>query len=129
MPGCILVADDEKPFARLISRVLCRRGFDCRVAEPVDHLPRLYDETRAQLLVIDWLLNGRKTGIDRALELRDVGFRGPVILVSGVSEARLRIEQRRLDRCWILPKPFAPSTMVHLADRLIRNGNHGPDPT
>lgn len=126
MAGRVLIADDEQPFARLLSRLLGRSGFEAEVADPLEHLPRLYDAAKPDLLVVDWMLNGRKTGIDLALDLRSEGFSGPVILVSGHPEFRVRMDQRKLDRCWFLAKPFLPNDFIFLAVRLIGNGQSCP---
>ena len=108
----LMVLDDDRVLAAIISRVAEASGFHVRCfSDPLDFLAAVRSESPSHLAV-DLVLPGMD-GIEVLRRLADTRCASGIILTSGMGErvlesARQTARERGLDILGVLPKPFKP---------------------
>ncbi|SDA36398.1 Response regulator receiver domain-containing protein [Sphingomonas sp. NFR15] len=102
---------------RSMQLLLQGRGFDVRAYAAAD--PMLLDEelTVAVCLVIDYLL-GDRNGINVLGTLRNLGWRGPAILITAFPTEELRRAASEAGFSAFLEKPFKEYALVNTVANL-----------
>lgn len=113
----VLLADDDKVSARIVSRGLEKAGFSVTVvADGLAAEQRLANET-FDVFVTDWMMPERD-GIDvvRRLRARPSGSKSPpfVVVMSVLSIPSARAHAIEAGADGFLAKPFAPSALARL---------------
>ncbi|MDX1972858.1 MAG: response regulator [Candidatus Sumerlaeia bacterium] len=103
----VLVIDDEEMILEVTSKVLQKLGYKCLLADGGFKALEKFERNRdaIRLVILDMTMPGMSG--DAVLEqLREQGFQGPVIVMSGYSEAEVRTKLRRYQPVYFLAKPF-----------------------
>lgn len=116
--GHIFLVDDNDDIRRYLSDVL--RRFGLSVAAYADAESFLLDalEVAPAVILMDMALPG-KNGIAAVNQLRDAGFRTPVIYISGQSEPEEIITAMKLGAVDFLWKPFSIDRLVEAIQKAI----------
>ncbi|MEN0065303.1 MAG: ATP-binding protein [Myxococcota bacterium] len=119
-PLSILLVEDEEPVRRLLGRSLERAGHQVRTARGVDEGLGAWSRHRSfDLLVTDVIL-ADGTGPELVEGLRERGFEGPVLYVTGYPGEIL--DEVKLVTGSLLMKPFPPDDLVTSVERLWASG-------
>ncbi len=109
----VLIVDDEFLIQELLSVLVEQMGLTvCGKAETAERAIELAREHRPSLVLMDMRLDGRRDGVDAALEIRELGG-SKIIFITGSRDPKTlsRIQTSHPEA--ILFKPFA--------DRQLRN--------
>jgi len=114
----VLVVDDEKPLAEVVSRYLHRGGYDVTQAHDGSRALQLARAIRPDVVVLDLNLPGRD-GLEVCRELREFSDCYVVMLTARVEEAdTLRGLTAGADD--YVTKPFSPRELVARVDAMLR---------
>lgn len=115
MPGTVLIVEDEPALAGLLGDALEAAGYQAVLTTAGRALGR-YTDIRPVAVVIDYLMPGLN-GAQVVRQIRDsLPTHPPVILVTGLSNARELANEIGADA--YLRKPFDVAAFVGLVDRL-----------
>jgi adenylate cyclase len=107
----ILVAEDEKIIAKDICQTLARFGYDvCDSATSVEKIIEKAKELKPDLILMDIMLDGEKTGIDAALIVQsemDI----PVIYLTALADEDTINRAKRTEPYGYILKPFDEKTL------------------
>jgi DNA-binding response OmpR family regulator len=123
--GRVLVVDDERTIAEVVSKYLERAGYQTRQAHAGPEAFSSARSWRPDLIVLDVMLPGFD-GIEVMRRLRDadtdgVAHRGPaVILLTARAEESDRIVGLRRGADDYVVKPFSPAELVARVDAVMR---------
>ena len=123
---CILLVEDEVLIRLIVAEELTESGFEVREAEDGDHAAALIEAQADafELLVTDIHMPGRLDGIEVARLLRERRPDVPVIYVTG-RPGVLNGLGHLGNRAVLLAKPFAPSELLAVVQRLLGGGAGG----
>lgn len=111
----VLIAEDNALLAFMMEQALAERGH--KVLGPTGRVStalQLCDRTRPDIALVDIDLEGERTGVDLAHELRG-RWSTPTLFTTGqVADARSHSDAA----IGVLPKPFTPSTIVKAVSRI-----------
>jgi PAS domain S-box-containing protein len=118
--GLLLVVDDEDLVRALASRALRQAGYEVLEAADGREALTLIDQhvDKLRLVLLDATmphLDGRQT----LVTLRDRGIQTKVILSSGYTDLGEEEVWRPMGVCAFLPKPFVPSALRALVQRVL----------
>jgi len=118
-PGHVLLLEPHDYVRQIMAAALEAAGYTVApLATTADLLDQLGDEKNSPVLVV---LNADLPGSENKSPvhwLRSVGYRGPVLLVSGGPEAEAG--DMTDDRVMLLPKPVSMAQLKRLALRMTR---------
>ncbi len=119
----ILVVEDDPDVCELLTRRLCRSGYEVRTAATGWAALTAVADWRPDLVVLDLAIAG-PSGVEVCRRLRRSGGTAdvPVILLSGADDVR-RHEGMAAGADRYLTKPFSPRTLVAAVATLLP----GPD--
>lgn len=114
----ILVVDDEAIFNELLPAALEREGHDVRSSDHGAEAVELGRTFRPEILVADWMLMNRLTGIDVARRLANEIPGLITILITGHPVSAMKDEiDETIAR--VLHKPFDLATLRSTIDELL----------
>jgi CheY-like chemotaxis protein len=116
----ILVVDDEAPMRKLLSGNLKASGYDVRAAEDGTEALKLIDEHPTDLLLLDVNLPG-PSGL-QVLEAIRRSVEIPILILSGRSRERDKVEALHLGADDYLTKPFGVAELLARVKALLRRG-------
>jgi len=119
----IVVVDDEPTIPRLIARMLSHRGI--HVAECA-HFAQVAPLAENAVAILCDVHLGRESGIDFVRQLRDLGIRTPVIMMSGDRRRGTVMESIGAGIAAYVPKPFDQQTLLSKLEPYFRYGDNGP---
>jgi len=93
--GGILVVDDDPATATLHRKCLERAGYLVSVARTTEAATRIIAAGDVELVVLDYRLSGKMTGLVYHMQLKQAGYELPVIMVTGFSQEATVIEALR----------------------------------
>lgn len=100
----VLVVDDEAAVGFLLRQHLAREGYACSHAHNVEEARAwLREHPRPFAIIVDLILPGRD-GLSFLRELSQIGYRGLVIVCSGLESREIREEALRLGANAVLTK-------------------------
>ena len=110
-PGRVLVVEDQELLARLITRILTKRGYEVLLAgsgkEAIAHMKA----EKVDLLLTDLSLPGGMTGRELAEYLKE---ENPSLRVAYMSGYSPDLDDATFDPELFLPKPFKPDELLEL---------------
>src|SRR5262245_51896756 len=118
----ILVIEDDRKAASLLTRGLHEEGFAVDVAHSAEAGQRLMQGASYDLLVLDWLLPG-KEGIALCHELRQGGAQMPIIMLTARDGLNDRITGLDTGADDYLTKPFAFNELLARVRALLRRSH------
>ena len=108
----ILIVEDEAIIAAGLKMDLIDFGYDVLpVAATADRAVALAEEHEPDLILMDVVLRGRKTGIDAAIEIRKAREIS-IFFLTGNVHLFEDTEWTRIPACMVIPKPVI-STELH----------------
>src|SRR5689334_2112100 len=126
----ILVVDDEAPMRKLLSGNLKASGYSVRAAEDGTEALKLIEEHPIDLLLLDVNLPG-PNGLE-VLKVVRGSIEIPILILSGRSRERDKVEALDLGADDYLSKPFGVAELMARVKALLRRGpggSRGPVPT
>jgi DNA-binding response OmpR family regulator len=108
----VLVIDDEPGYRRGLEYLLAQAGYDVRTVAGGDEAIALGQAFQPEVLIVDWLLRSKRTGLDVALELTRTNPDLKTILMSGCASDDLRFVTARASVFRIIEKPFEPRELM-----------------
>ena len=113
----VLVVDDDLVLAPLVSRILEGRGFEVLLALTPAEAIHLFEESRgAPDIVVTDVIMPQMSGPELAAHLGRLGYRGPVLYMSGYTDPADRRLAEPIAQGHFIAKPFAPRD---LAERVL----------
>lgn len=102
--GRVLAVDDEPGMRRLMRLTLERAGYDVACAATLEEAIEAAEAREADVLLVDYRLNGTSTGLDVLHQLRERGCDLPAILVTAFSDEQRILEALRTGVRGVIPK-------------------------
>jgi len=121
----VLVVEDERKTASFVRRALEREGFAVEVRGRGDEALAAARATPFDGLVLDIMLPGLD-GLSVLRQLRALGDRTPVLLLSARGEVGERVAGLNAGADDYLPKPFSIAELVARLRALARRGGESP---
>lgn len=115
--GTILVVDDEPTVLRAVARTLSRAGFTVHTAASADAALAAH-QGGFDLLLTDLLLGPTDHGLKLADDLKDAGFTGPVLYMSGFAE-EFRESGELVPGENFIQKPYDPAQLCTMIRRML----------
>ena len=101
----ILIVDDERLIQQLLLRLFERDGYECEVAGSPDEAREIRAQERFDLVLCDVDMPGG-SGLGLVEDMRGQGIEAPLVMMSGIEDARLAAEAVDLGVEGYLVKPF-----------------------
>lgn len=119
MSARVLILEDDSGVATLIERALLRAGFHPDVYLDIEQAQkRLKDASDIEVVVLDYKLSPQTTGIDFFKVVKEEGWLGSALLITGFLEEKVILEALRAGFHDIFPK--TPDFMEHLVAAVQR---------
>jgi signal transduction histidine kinase len=118
MPGPprILVVDDDPDLVKVVGAFLEPAGYEIGIATSAARALAMAGEQEFDLVLCDLTLPGR-TGLEIARELRETGFAGKVVIMTGCDDA-IGCERGLYDH--LLKKPFYGDDLLDVIETALR---------
>lgn len=121
----VLVVDDEPALRRIAEQMLRRLGYDASTAASGEEALRSLEETPADLLVLDMLMEPGINGRDTYERAREMNPQQRAIIASGFAATELVEEALALGARTFIKKPYTMSALA-LAVRDALESSEGP---
>src|SRR5262245_51107231 len=115
----LLLVEDDKKAARVLSRGFIEEGFVVDVAHSGEVGAELAAATRYDLIVLDWLLPG-KDGLAVCRDLRRQGVRTPILMLTARGSLPDRVSGLDSGADDYLTKPYAFEELLARVRALLR---------
>ena len=115
--GSALIVDDDEDVRRVIVRMVRSLGFTCEEAGGVDEAMELIDSRTYDVLIVDFLLSGQRTGDELARAVRDTAPETAVILCSGYQDVVL---EPMVPETQTILKPFTRARLASALEEALR---------
>ncbi len=125
MKPLLLLVEDEPALARGLVDNFNDEGYDVRLVTRGDEALAAIRDHRPQAVVLDILLPGR-SGLDVLKDLRRVGDRVPVLMLTAKGDIVDRVVGLEMGADDYLPKPFAVRELLARVRALIRRAESPP---
>ncbi len=102
----ILVVDDEQPIQRILRRNLAMSGYDVVLAGDGKEAIEMVRLHQPDLILLDLYMPGDVSGLDVCVAVRQ-SLRTPIIILSAVTEEKLKVRALDLGADDYLTKPFS----------------------
>jgi two-component system phosphate regulon response regulator PhoB len=118
----VLVVEDQPDIAELILINLRHGGFQATLAADADAACRAMDETAPEIVLLDWMLPGPRSGLDLARQwraaprTRDV----PIIMLTARSEEADKLAGLNGGADDYVTKPFSPRELIARIHAVLR---------
>jgi len=119
--GQVLVIDNDESMRESLSTLLLGWGLEVRVGQRAEDALAACRDRMPDLLVVDYHLDGGRTGLALIEALRAAEIDLPTIMISADHASDVRQAARQAG-CEFLHKPIRPLALKSLARRLIRSG-------
>ncbi|MBI1311771.1 response regulator [bacterium] len=122
----LLLVDDEVKLVRSLMQGLEEDGYAVSSATSGDDALKLIEQETFDLVILDWMLPGQ-SGLDLLGEIRNVGSRVPVLLLTARDSVDDRVRGLDAGADDYLVKPFAfDELLARLRALLRRSSDAGP---
>lgn len=118
----VLVVDDNSAVRNVLSLRLARAGFSVTALENGKGIEKVVTDLQPEIIVTDILMGGID-GLETIKRLRQLGSKVKIIAMSGggqVHDMGLLAYARSFGADATLPKPFLPSDLIEIIERLVR---------
>lgn len=122
--SCVLVVEDHSTLLQSLCRGLERTGYGVLSAETGEEGYELAMKQPVDIVVLDLMLPGR-SGFEVLTDLRQAGFRAPVLILSAKDSPEDRQRARECGADDYLIKPFAFAELMTRVKRLLSSGPGG----
>lgn len=114
--NCVLVVDDDVPFAATLARSLERRGWSARVAHSVREALAAVDRTVPDAAVVD-LRIGAEDGLSLIAPLRRAGTSMRILVLTGYASIATAVQAIKLGADDYLAKPVTGAAVANALGR------------
>jgi two-component system OmpR family response regulator len=124
----ILVVEDEEKIAKSLEKGLVAEGYVVDVANDGDTAETLVDSTEYDLILLDWMIPGKRDGPALLQLWRDNGVQAPILMLTARTTIGDRVQGLDAGADDYLSKPFAFDELLARVRALLRrpqahNGN------
>lgn len=119
----ILIVEDDTTCRRLLARFLSAYSYRVQEASCVREACDCRRDDDPDLVIMDWMLGDSMDGIELVQSMRQDGWQGKVILITGYPSTELerQVKERNVD--YYLTKPFEPTELLATVRQAIGIGN------
>src|SRR4051812_30720525 len=121
MKGNVLIVDDDKKLARLLTDYLAKFEFKAVSAAHPDEAMRMLRREVPDIVILDVMLPG-KDGFEVCRDIRR-DYSVPIIMLTARGEVADRVLGLELGADDYLPKPFEPRELVARIQSVLRRGS------
>ncbi len=115
----ILVVDDEAGYRNTLKVILTAEGYEVETAGSGRDAIEASQQSCPDVLIADWKLKDRLSGLDVARSIRATNPRLPTIIITGYSIDQLKAEARDIEDMQVLEKPFGADSLLEVIRDLI----------
>ena len=119
----ILVVDDEQKITRVLQAYLEKEGYTVMVAFDGPSALKLAREEVPDLIILDLMLPGF-SGEEVCRNLRQEGFRVPIIMLTAKSALEEKVQGLALGADDYVTKPFSPQEIIARVKSILRRTAH-----
>lgn len=121
----ILYIDDDPDFLDSMRAILEANGYEMAEAATAEQGLKVYQETQPDLIIVDLMMEEVDAGANFVKELRALGNRAPVYMLSSVGNAMSsNIDTRQLGLAGVFQKPVDSDALLSvLRSKLKGRGN------
>jgi signal transduction histidine kinase len=116
--GSILAIDDDADILFVVRAYLESVGYDVLTTMDADEALRLVPQRAFDLVLCDVGMP-KRNGLDVCTLMRESGYRGKIVLMTGWDASRVQVDQRSQSCDEVLKKPFLGSELVQMIDRIL----------
>ncbi len=110
----VLVVDDEAGYRTTLKDLLVAEGYSVETAESGEDAIEVSGRAYPDVLIADWKLKNKLSGLDVVRALRASNPRLPALFITGHSVDQLRAEAHDLDEVQVLEKPFVADSLLNM---------------
>jgi DNA-binding NtrC family response regulator len=115
---CILLVDDNDDVRQVLCEQLLSAGYDVRQSKDTETAHRLFEQdNNVQLLLSDFRLEEKKTGVELAIELQLKMPNLPVLIITGYPDEAKVASAGRFN---VLAKPVHKSSLIASVQAAIK---------
>lgn len=122
MSGKVLFIDDDRTMTAIICSMIEASGSECISCTNGEEAMALIADNHFDLVIADYFLDGKLTGLDTLLAIRQMGgkrARTPVMVISAQTDVERRIEILKKGANDYVAKPVVEEELVVRANNLI----------
>lgn len=119
----ILIVDDEEKITRVLQAYLEKEGYTVMVAFDGPSALKLAREESPHLIILDLMLPGF-SGEEVCRNLRQEGFRVPIIMLTAKSALEEKVQGLALGADDYVTKPFSPQEIIARVKSILRRTSH-----
>lgn len=124
MASEILIVDDEKDIAQVLSDILGDDGHMIRTAHNGEGALNAFKEKQPQLVLLDIWLNDKNYDGLKLLEIfKDLNPAIPVVMMSGHGTIETAVQALKLGAYDFLEKPFQTDRLLNIVGRALETSN------
>jgi signal transduction histidine kinase len=116
--GSILAIDDDADILFVVRAYLDSVGYEVHTTMDAEEALRLVPERAFDLVLCDVGMP-KRNGLDVCTSMRESGYRGKIVLMTGWDAGRVQIDSRSQSCDQVLKKPFLGSELVQLIDTIL----------
>ncbi len=113
----VLIVDDEMAIGKVIETALRNRGHETLWIDNADDILNVVEEFKPDIILLDINMPG-KSGFDALKEIRDAGYKVPVLMISVLSQDFNIEKAYELGAVDYVVKPFSLNHLVRKVERL-----------
>lgn len=110
----ILVVDDEAGYRNTLKVILTAEGYEVETAGSGRDAIEASPQSRPDVLIADWKLKDRLSGLDVVRAIQATNPRLPTIIITGYSVDQLKAEARDIEDMQVLEKPFGADGLLEV---------------
>ncbi len=116
--GAILAVDDVDDILAVVRVYLDSLGYEVHTTTDAERALQLVPHHGFDLVLCDVGMP-KQNGLDLCQTLRDSGYRGRIVLMTGWDTQRVKIDSRVKSADGVLKKPFLGSELIELIDSML----------
>lgn len=120
MSKTVLLVDDDEPMLTALSRVLSRIGHVAKLANSGEQALEIVKKDPVDVVVMDVRMPGRD-GLETLRAMREVGYREPVVMMSGESSIDIAVRAVREGALDFIEKPIRAERLLTSVENAIRH--------
>lgn len=117
----ILIIDDEEGIRNTFSAFLEKEGYAVRTAADYQAAFDALAAGPVDLVYMDILLGGTRSGIDILKEMKDRGYQCPVIMITGEPDIQTAAASVRLGAFDYIPKPIKREVLIRVTRHALQH--------
>jgi two-component system NtrC family sensor kinase len=116
--GSVLAIDDDEDILAVVRAFLDTLGFDVITMTDSDAVLEVVATRTIDVVLCDVGMP-KRNGLELAQLLRESGYRGKLVLMTGWDSERVEVDERAKACDLLLKKPFLGAELIHAIDKLL----------